>query len=418
MSADATQVNYQQLETIARRFGAEGETIAEITLRLRDEVECLCAREWRGHAAECFEKEMLTRVLPAMQRLAAALVEAGEKAGTIGKIYREHEEEAAGLFRGEAGLEQSSHSDTRPAFTPGQHPTERMHVTEIPPRDYAIFSGLAYDDHPVVPQELARKGWEYYTNVYDALGKDRTRLDDYFGAVFINRQTGEMVVAHRGTEPFHIGLSSDLDDDAELAAGRIPGQYRVSRDFLEAVQTKMARDGLTNFGVVHTGHSLGAALSDLNGLKDGVKSISFDNPGVMNILKNNMNEFNIGERSNLINYQSNPNLVHWGGQPAGYSVQFIPKDGGSNLERVLERASFAMNPVNGAFNVLAYTVKHHDLSNIVNSFDPNTGFPYAQFPVDGAKVDHGWWNLSLFHQGKVEGAYTPGYACFEPPPLN
>jgi WXG100 family type VII secretion target len=105
MCADQTQVNYEQLEAITRRLRAEGEAIGEMTLRLRDEVECLCSRDWQGQAAAAFEKEMMGRVLPAMQRLSAALVEAGEKAETIGRIYREHEEEAAGLFKGELGGE-------------------------------------------------------------------------------------------------------------------------------------------------------------------------------------------------------------------------------------------------------------------------------------------------------------------------
>jgi WXG100 family type VII secretion target len=99
MCADSTQVDYEQLAQIVKQFICEGESIAEVEAALRRDLDALCGRQWMGVAADSFQREMLTRSLPGLHRLAEALLQAGARVDKIGKIYREHEEEAAALFR-------------------------------------------------------------------------------------------------------------------------------------------------------------------------------------------------------------------------------------------------------------------------------------------------------------------------------
>lgn len=289
------------------------------------------------------------------------------------------------------------------------------HVTEVPPLIYGRFSQLAYSDSPQASDDLKSQGWEFYGDVNKFLPNEK--LDGYFGAVFINRRTGEVVIAHRGTEQWNLnpfnGQSSDLDDDAALALGQIPDQYAVSRKLTEQVKSQLAQDpGMAGYSLVHTGHSLGAALADLNALTDNSKGITFDNPGTLAIVKNNSNVFT-GARTQLVNYQSNPNLVHLGGTPAGYTVQIVPKQGGTNMNRAAEAVMRnAVSPI-GLYATFKSTEQHHNLDNILNSMNPDTGYPKGYFPPAAGDVDKGWHNLN--EKNVAGAAYAP--ACYAPPPL-
>ena len=289
-----------------------------------------------------------------------------------------------------------------PLSTPG-------YVVNVPPRAYALFSQLSYSDSPELSEELKSQGWEVLCTAKE-LSMDR---DGYSGIAFINPRTGEVVIAHRGTDqwnfnPFN-GKSSDVDDDASIRLGAIPDQYYVSRDFVNGVKEKLKYDArFSDYTLTHTGHSLGAALSDLNAVTDSVKGIAFDNPGTLQIIKSHQDVFSPDNRVNIVSYQSNPGLVHLGGENAGYVVDFIPERGGP------------VNPltnISPAIRIYAefkQTEIHHSMYNIVNSISPETGFPIGYYPPSTGEDNHGSHNLGDFREGRVGGTAN---ACYPPPQL-
>jgi len=73
MSADIIQVQYDQLEQIAVRFGQQAEAAAETQGRVQQSLRSLQSGGWEGRGAAAFFGEMSSEVLPALNRLSAAL---------------------------------------------------------------------------------------------------------------------------------------------------------------------------------------------------------------------------------------------------------------------------------------------------------------------------------------------------------
>ncbi|NSW52357.1 MAG: WXG100 family type VII secretion target [Anaerolineae bacterium] len=96
--ADNTQVNYDILEGIEKRFeNASSETTANIS-QFRQKVEELHGNGWVGQAADKFYAEMNDEILPAVQRLAEAYGTAAEVLKKIRETFSSAEEETQGYF--------------------------------------------------------------------------------------------------------------------------------------------------------------------------------------------------------------------------------------------------------------------------------------------------------------------------------
>jgi hypothetical protein len=97
----------------------------------------------------------------------------------------------------------------------------------------------------------------------------------YDAVVYKNILTGEIIVAHRGTE-FDKQFKKDLiQADGLIAIGMNPKQLSDALDFVK----KIAKDNnLDPSKVRNTGHSLGGYLSEEVALRLGGKSNSFDSP--------------------------------------------------------------------------------------------------------------------------------------------
>lgn len=97
--AEKTEVNYDQLETLAKQFEGEAQVIQTIRGHLNTQVEQLHGGGWIGTAADKFQNEMSGEVLPAVQRLSEALTQASNTMMMICNIFNEAEEETQGYFR-------------------------------------------------------------------------------------------------------------------------------------------------------------------------------------------------------------------------------------------------------------------------------------------------------------------------------
>ena len=102
MTADLTQVDYQQLDAMMRRFEQEGEEIRNVQNQLRGKVADLCGRGWQGVGASQFQNEMEHKLLPSLNRTADSLKSASETLKMISRTFQDAEGQAVQLFKQDA----------------------------------------------------------------------------------------------------------------------------------------------------------------------------------------------------------------------------------------------------------------------------------------------------------------------------
>lgn len=92
------RVHYDDLNTIIQKFRSEQQDIDALFKQTKGKVESLHNNQWVGEGSEKFFSEMESQVLPAMQRLSAALGHAGDVAQKMADTIRRHDEETKGFF--------------------------------------------------------------------------------------------------------------------------------------------------------------------------------------------------------------------------------------------------------------------------------------------------------------------------------
>lgn len=134
---------------------------------------------------------------------------------------------------------------------------------------------------------ILKNGWETYLNA------DNHSQSGFYGAVFINHQVKQLIFTYSGTTCFNLGWDwskwyncfQDLYADVEMYFGILPTQlYEAQRFTSTALQELMNDHDITGYNITTTGHSLGAAISNLMAIElrcKGfiVKTINFDSPG-------------------------------------------------------------------------------------------------------------------------------------------
>lgn len=98
MTADIIQAQYEQLETIAARFGHEAERNTALAQQVAQAVQALQNGGWAGQGSAAFFAEMEATTNPALHRLIMALEEARHVTLTVKEVIRTAEEEAAQVF--------------------------------------------------------------------------------------------------------------------------------------------------------------------------------------------------------------------------------------------------------------------------------------------------------------------------------
>lgn len=100
MPTNIIQAQYDQLASVAQHFGAQAEACAAMQQQLLQRLQPLEQGGWQGHGRNAFLTEMSSAVLPAVQRLIAALQSGQCTTVQISDIMRAAEEEASQPFRG------------------------------------------------------------------------------------------------------------------------------------------------------------------------------------------------------------------------------------------------------------------------------------------------------------------------------
>lgn len=98
MGKDIVQATYDQLEEISGRFNNESQSMEQMMSSIKNSMDALKSN-WIGKGSDAFFAEMEGEMLPAGQRLIAALNEGSAVTREISSSIQQAEEEASGPFK-------------------------------------------------------------------------------------------------------------------------------------------------------------------------------------------------------------------------------------------------------------------------------------------------------------------------------
>lgn len=105
MGNDVIQAKYDLLDQLAARFGQQAEAAAQTRQRVQQSMQPLQQGGWQGRGSAAFFAEMSGELLPAVQRLTAALGQARTATMQARDIMRAAEEEASRPFRSDGAVD-------------------------------------------------------------------------------------------------------------------------------------------------------------------------------------------------------------------------------------------------------------------------------------------------------------------------
>lgn len=97
--ADRTELNGEQLAQMMKKFQSEADELNQLLGQTRNKIGTLRSSGWVGRGSDQFYNEMESLVLPAVQRLVAALNAASNQVNAIMKIYDDAQNQAQGLYK-------------------------------------------------------------------------------------------------------------------------------------------------------------------------------------------------------------------------------------------------------------------------------------------------------------------------------
>ena len=260
------------------------------------------------------------------------------------------------------------------ALSIGNYPTHYI---------YARLCRETYENNPKAPD-----GWDILCTSKSPDYKKDYDKEDYFGIVFRHKSTGQIVAAHKGTEV----KWGDILADTHLFLQRIPKQYEIAKSFIAQVEKDYLLDikGKPQYSsntILHTGHSLGAGLAELLASIHNQSAVTFDSPGVKEILENKFGKESYNT-NNIIGYLTRPNIVNTCNHHIGYRLKL-------NLLGLEDQPSIATDAMGvggylaGLFgfkqtkqylyntrNITEIVLKQlqsHSLDNIIQIFESETG---------------------------------------------
>ena len=97
--ADHVEIDYDQMAHIAQACDQQGQEAEQMLRAVRSQVENLRAGGWVGQGADAFFGEMDDLILPALNRLVAALQQAADTVRAVAYQFGEAEQDTFNLFR-------------------------------------------------------------------------------------------------------------------------------------------------------------------------------------------------------------------------------------------------------------------------------------------------------------------------------
>jgi len=217
---------------------------------------------------------------------------------------------------------------------------------------------------------------------------DDTQKSGYYGAIYINDKTHQVVLANRGTEEIIKGLFNRNGDwktnFEEILGGQIIVGQQAKNLRATAAAIEIAKE--KGYRLSFTGHSLGGWLAELSAYYSfayfdyrNVKAVTFDSPGkapMMEQLQSNIRSRDAHiklENIDIVTYLANPNPANSCNPHVGRVYRVQPK---MKLTEKVE--SHLPNIVKNTFGdrIKAWlSVEGHLMAGILETFDPKTGKP-------------------------------------------
>ena len=220
-------------------------------------------------------------------------------------------------------------------------------------------------------------GWEIYSSAPDS-----SIMNAYYGRAYLNRNTGEVIIAHRGTN----NIAHDGYADIQLSVDNLPTQFEKAKEFINDVKIKMLSDGLNSYNVSYTGHSLGGGLAQMSAAWDyangnaSADAVVFESPGIteemlkdasvsggymVDGLPNDVEGPVDLNDLELINYVTSPNAVNTCNSHYARLVRVYPSY--EVDENVLQ------SKLSLADDYTQYVGQQHSIAGILSEFDSRTG---------------------------------------------
>ncbi|MEM9822783.1 MAG: hypothetical protein AAF985_17010 [Bacteroidota bacterium] len=245
----------------------------------------------------------------------------------------------------------------------------------------------------------------------------------YYGKAYRNKKSNELVIAHRGTDPFAfqkeetegigaffsklVNTVRDIGADLKIYQGEVPeDQYMAAREFTQVVRDSFERKYKKDPALSFTGHSLGAVLAELCAIEQKTTAVTFESPGSLPMAQTLLDYQQSKQKSNQIwTYNAAPNLINTANAPIGSVTRLFPPlpqnqadtDQSNNFEDQLGDTYFK------------FSWQQHSIEQLLKSFDPKDGqakvfAKVQQWPNSGGEDLKGmnyflnpanhphWWN--------------------------
>lgn len=111
---------------------------------------------------------------------------------------------------------------------------------------------------------------------------------DYQGTIYQRVDTGEIIVAHRGTETTKGDIAADYEMATKFTNPQIPHALRLTEIALQRAEEYAKRENVPIPEVSITGHSLGGALAQVTAYEYDLKAMTFNAYGAANLTYTNL----------------------------------------------------------------------------------------------------------------------------------
>ncbi len=248
--------------------------------------------------------------------------------------------------------------------------------------EYGLLSIHSYTDAKIGEiLKLADNDYDLHLRNWNVKAIYRNDENGYYGVLYQNTNTCQLVLAHRGTE--FSGLKEELFGHKDVSTD-INGIVlnKIVKPIYEAYlatenSIKIAKEA--QLPLSFTGHSLGAWLAELSAYFSfkhldymHTRALTFDSPGSYDIfetLKSNIHSHHDNsylEHLDIITYLSIPNVVNSCNGHIGEVYSVTPK---------ITKIEIQNNLLNSKFLLPILTVLGHSLKSIITEFNATTGIP-------------------------------------------
>lgn len=203
--------------------------------------------------------------------------------------------------------------------------------------EYAMLSWAAYKGNKIPDKNVWGKIDEYNNST------------GFAGSAFINKETGEIVIAFRGTDDLLDWINGNLVIGTPQTGHELPLQYNAALNFYNSIRNKYP-----DLSISITGHSLGGMLAQLVGATTLAQTVTFNSIGVEHLLDDldpplskSMNYSNIKnyslENDALYNWHLTANYQFLGESYVIPSTNQSPVDAHNNIAAVGYNTAYPVN---------------------------------------------------------------------------